>query len=116
MKKATLLVTCESFSQRYSEKASCLLVHCAGTGLMQLCGNWDLKGDVPEKAAFVQSSFLMDHCCSPPSTSEGVSLGANEGGKIAFSAAAVRVVHSRDWGDRGVKAYENTVCKTHTQK
>lgn len=83
---------------------------------MQLCGKWDLGGDVPQKAAFVQSSFLMDHCCSPPSTSEGVSPGTNEGGKIAFSAAAIRVVHSRDWENLGVRAYENTECKTHTQK
>lgn len=120
MKKATeesaLFYCVRVFSQRYSEKARCLLAHCAGTGLVQLCGKWDLGGDVPEKAAFVQSSFLVDHCCSPPSTSEGVSLGTNESGKIAFSAAAICVVHSRDWGKHGVKAYENTMCKTQAQK
>lgn len=85
-------------------------MHCAGTGLVQLCGKWGLGADVPQKAAFVQRSFLMDHCCS---TSEGVSPGANEGGRICLSAAAVRVVHSRDCGNHGVRAYENTVCETH---
>lgn len=117
MKEATEeSALCESFSQRYSEKARCWLVGCAGTGIVQLCGKWDLGGDVPEKAAFVQNSFLRDHCCSPPSTSESVSLGTNEGGKIAFSAAAIRVVHRRDCGNHGVRAHENTACRAHAQK
>lgn len=70
---------------------------------------------MPEKAAFVQSSFLTDHCCSPPSTSGGVSFGTNEGRKIAFSVAAI-LVCSRDWGNHSIRAYENMVCKTHAQK
>lgn len=49
---------CESFSQRYSEKARCLLVHCAGPGLVQLCGKWHLGGDVPERQLLSRVVFL----------------------------------------------------------
>lgn len=59
-----VLCLCESFSQRYSEKARCFLAHCADTGLVQLCGKWEvmcLKRQLLSRAVFLWITAAAAH-------------------------------------------------------